>query len=110
MILFQSTLTIKKLDKKSFPKKDGGTFEYYEALCVTDEKKPTMLALRVSDEAVDSLSVGLKAEISVGISSYEGKDGRIWNNFVFMGKKDVVQPAPVQPFETTLMEGEEIPF
>ena len=110
MILFQSTLTIKKLDKKSFPKKDGGTFEYYEALCVTDEKKPTMLALRVSDEAVDSLSVGLKAEISVGISSYEGKDGRIWNNFVFMGKKDIQPAQPAQPFETALMEGDEIPF
>ncbi len=110
MILFQSTLTIKKLDKKSFPKKDGGTFEYYEALCVTDEKKPTMLALRVSDEAVDSLSVGLKAEMSVGISSYEGKDGRIWNNFVFMGKKDIVQAAPAQPFETALTADDELPF
>lgn len=87
-------------------------FEYYEALCESEGKKPTMLALRVADEAVDSLSVGLKAEMSVGISSYEGKDGRIWNNFVLMGKKDVAQPtpAPVQPFETALMEGDEIPF
>lgn len=110
MILFPATLTIKKIEKKSFPKKDGGMFEYYEAICESDGKKPTAIALRVSDEALDGLTVGLKAEMSVGITSYEGKDGRIWSNFVFMGKKDIAQPAPAQPFETALMDGDEIPF
>lgn len=110
MILFQSTLKIKKLDKKSFPKKDGGMFEYYEALCESDGKKPTLIALRVPDEAVDELRVGVTAEVSVGITSYEGKDGRVWNNFVFMGKKDIQPAQPAQPFETALMDGDEIPF
>ena len=110
MILFQSTMTVKKIDKKSFPKKDGGMFEYYEAVCEAEGKKPTMIAMRVADEAIDSLRPGMKAEMSIGISSYEGKDGRIWNNFVFMGKKDIQPAQPAQPFETTLMEGDEIPF
>lgn len=112
MILFQATMTVKNVEKKSFPKKDGGMFEYYEAVCVTTDKKPTTIAMRVSDEAIDTIRPGETADFNIAISSYEGKDGRVWNNFSFMGKKPVLVQAatPKQPFETALSESDEIPF
>lgn len=111
MILFQSVMTIKDLQKKSFRKKDGGLFEFHEGLFVTDEKKPTTLVVRVDDDMMDVIAVGLKAEFQIGISSYEGKDGRVWNNFILVNKKDmkIVEEQPRQPLETNF-DGDEIPF
>ena len=57
------------------------------------------------------VSAGEKALFKVGISSYEGKDGRFWNNFVLLAKQPVaaVDKAPVEPLETVLMD-DGLPF
>ena len=109
MILFNATLTVKKVEQKSVPTKTGKTFRFTEAICTTDEEKPTVLVARLSDEM--EVYTGEKALFKVGISSYEGKDGRFWNNFVLLAKQSVqpVDEKPVQPLETVLMD-DELPF
>lgn len=116
MIMFQAQLTIKKIENKSFPKKDGGMFDFKEATLVSNDKKPVTLVARIADVMEDEVAVGMNATFGIGISSYEGKDGRIWNNFSIVGKKDAIMTdiAPekpkAEPQPTFLDDGDEIPF
>ena len=115
MIMFQAQMTIKKIENKSFPKKDGGMFDFKEATLVSSDKKPVTLVARVADVMVDEIAVGMNATFGFGISSYEGKDGRIWNNFSLIGKKDAVmtdiaEKPKAEPQPTFLDDGDDIPF
>ena len=109
MILFNTKLIVKKVEEKSVPTKAGKTFRFTEAICVTEEEKPTVLVARLVDDM--QVVPGETAIFKVGITSYEGKDGRFWNNFVLTAKQPVmaVDQAPVKPLETVLMD-DELPF
>jgi len=109
MILFQATLTVRKIEHKSLTTKAGKAFKFVEAICQTDEEKPTYLVARVVDGM--ELHEGLKAKFKIGISSYEGKDGRIWNNFILSAKEDIEEKKaePQIPLEMDMI-GDELPF
>lgn len=109
MILFNTTLTVKKVEEKNVPTKTGKNFHFVEAICATDEEKPTVLVARVADGM--DLVAGEKCLFKVGITSYQGKDGRYWNNFMLTAKQPVVSVAqtPAQPLETALID-DGIPF
>ena len=109
MILFNAKLVVKKVEEKNIPTKTGKTFHLTEATCATMEEKPTVVVARLADEM--KVSVGEQAIFRIGVTSYEGKDGRFWNNFVLLAKEPVqpVDEKPVQPLETALID-DELPF
>lgn len=108
MITFEEKLTVKKLEHKSVAKKDGGTFDFTEAILEKGGKQPTYLVCRVGEAIEPLLKVDETAVFEIGITSYVGKDKRVWNNFVILTKA-VQEETPQVPFETQDL-GEDLPF
>lgn len=110
MILFDTVLLVRKIEEKNIPTKTGKNFHFVEATCETEDKKPTLLVARLAEGMEENIREGEKALFKVSVTSYEGKDGRIWNNFIIMGKQPLAQPKPIEPLETALGDDSELPF
>jgi len=108
MIKFTAKLTVKKIEKKSVTKRDGGTFDFEEITLEHTTKKPTKLVARCMEDVRHRIHTGLTAEMDVAISSFEGKDGRVFNNFLIVEVEDVAQPTPAP--QTNESAFDDIPF
>lgn len=101
MITFNAELIVDKVEKKDLPTRSGTNFRFVEATCHTVEEKPTYLVARVIDKM--DVFQGEHSLFKVAVTSYKGKNEKVWNNFVLMAKKTIEQPKPVEPLETSLM-------
>ena len=108
MIIFEETLLVKKIEHKDIPTKTGKNFTFTEVTLETEDKKPTLLVARLAEGMDDSIRENEKALFKITVTSYQGKDGRIWNNFVIMAKESLAEPKPMEPLETVLDDS--LPF
>ena len=103
MIKFTTKFKVLKVENKSVQKRDGGTFDFVEALLEEGTKKKTQLVARVGDEV--HIRAGLVADMTLLVTSHE-YNGRIFNSFLITDVDEGFepQPAPVDPV------GDDIPF
>ena len=105
MIKFTSKFKVLKVENKSVQKRDGGTFDFVEALLEEGAKKKTQLVARVSDDV--HISAGLIADMSILVTSHD-YNGRVFNSFLITdvdeGTVATAEPAQVDPV------GDNIPF
>lgn len=106
MVKFTAKFKVLKVENKSVQKRDGGTFDFVEAVLEEGTKKKTQLVARVGDEV--SLRAGQVAEITLLVTSHE-YNGRIFNSFLVTDVlDDVAQPGAPQSY--TQDAGDDIPF
>lgn len=108
MITFEETFLVRKVEHKDIPTKTGKNFTFTEVTLENEDKKPTLVVARLAEGMQDSIRENEKALFKMTVTSYQGKDGRIWNNFVVLAKQPLAQPKPIEPLETAL--DEELPF
>lgn len=103
MIKFTTKFKVLKVENKSVQKRDGGTFDFVEALLEEGTKKKTQLVARVGDEV--NIRAGLVADMTLLVTSHE-YNGRIFNSFLITDVDEGFepQPTPVDPV------GDDIPF
>lgn len=93
MIKFTAKLTVKKIEKKSITKRDGGIFEFEEIVLEHNTKKPTTIVARAMDDIRPRIQEGITVEMDVAISSRE-YNGRVFNSFLIVDMAETTQPAP----------------
>lgn len=108
MILFDQILIVRSIEHKNVPTKAGKNFHFVEAICNTDEEKPTILVARLAENMEENVRQGEKSKFRIGVTSYEGKDGRVWNNFILVGKQDLNEKPKAEPEQPTF--DDELPF
>lgn len=106
MIKFAAKLKVLKIENKSVQKRDGGTFDFVEAILEDNGKKKTQLVARVDNEV--HIRAGQVADMTILVTSHE-YNGRIFNSFVITDVlDDVAQPSAPQSY--TQDAGDDIPF
>ena len=101
MILFDVKGKVLSREDRSIPKRDGsGAFEFTEITIESDDKQGTKLVARLLNKEMTVQVYGTYT-FKIGLGSNEGRDGRIWNNFVVMAFKGEgnTKAAPVTDYE-----------
>lgn len=95
MILFDVKGKVLSREDRSIPKRDGsGAFEFTEITIESDDKQGTKLVARLLNKEM-TVQVYGSYTFRIGLGSNEGRDGRIWNNFVVMAFKPDGNTQPV---------------
>lgn len=108
MIKFTAQTTLVSLEDKKIAKKDGGEFAFTEATLKGNDKNKTLIKARCPEGFLDEtpLQKDEKGLATLGLTSYETPEGRVFNNFILL---DFVRPPKQQSFKTEDV-GDEIPF
>lgn len=98
MIKFQEKVKILKVENKTLKTGSGNDFSFTELLCQDlDEKRPTRFITRLgSFVEPEQVKTGTTVDASFIITHNEGRDGRIWNNIILCGIKDVPKSIPAE--------------
>lgn len=96
MIKFEAKVKVLSVEKKTLKTSSGNDFSFTEAVVIDlDERRPTKMAARLGQFVEeDSIKVGQTLEGSFIIMHNEGRDGRIWNNFILSSVKEKPQNVP----------------
>lgn len=100
MISFDVIGKVTTKEDRSIPRRDGnGSFDFTEITIEADDKQSTRFVARLSDSEM-AVSTGGIYKFKIGIGSNEGRDGRIWNNFVVIAfKPEGEQPQQEPDYE-----------
>lgn len=98
MIKFDAKVKVLSIEKKTLKTSSGNDFSFTEAVVVDlDEKRPTKMTTRLgSFVEPDEIRVGLTLDATFLIMSNEGRDGRIWNNFILSSIRQVPREIPAE--------------
>lgn len=110
MIKFSAKLKPLSIEQKSIKKRDGGMFNFTEVRLEHGTKYKTLLVARATDEVAPSIKIGKIQDMDIGISSNEGSDGRVFNNFVIT---DILPDEEVPTTESepaARVVGDDLPF
>lgn len=109
MITFDVTGKVLSKEDRSIQRRDGnGTFDFVEITIQADDKQSTRFVARLADSEMD-VYAGETYKFRVGLLSNEGRDGRIWNNFVVMAFKIEGESKPT-PKDYEPIIDDELPF
>lgn len=98
MIKFEAKVKVLSVQKKTLKTSSGNDFSFTEAVVEdTDERKPTKMVVRLgSFVEEDSIRTGNLYDAIFLITHNEGRDGRIWNNFILSSVKEKPQSVPAE--------------
>ena len=98
MIKFEAKVKVLSVEKKTLKTSSGNDFSFTEALVIDlDEKRPTKLTTRLGSFIEDDqVRVGMTLDAIILIMSNEGRDGRIWNNFILSSIRQVPKEVPAE--------------
>ena len=98
MIKFEAKVKVLSVEKKTLKTSSGNDFSFTEALVIDlDEKRPTKLTTRLGSFIEDDqVRVGMTLDAIILVMSNEGRDGRIWNNFILSSIRQVPKEAPAE--------------
>lgn len=98
MIKFDAKVKVLSVEKKTLKTSSGNDFSFTEAVVVDlDEKKPTKMVSRLgSFIEEDSIKAGQTLDATFLITHNDGRDGRIWNNFILASVKEKPQNIPAE--------------
>ena len=96
MIKFEAKVKVLSVEKKTLKTSSGNDFSFTEAIVIDlGEKRPTKMVTRLgSFVEEDDIKVGQTLEGIFIITHNEGRDGRIWNNFILSSVKEKPQSVP----------------
>ena len=95
MIKFEAKVKVLSVEKKTLKTSSGNDFSFTEVLVVDkDERRPTKMTTRLGSFIEEgAVKAGQELDAVFLIMSNEGRDGRIWNNFILSSIKEI--PAVV---------------
>ena len=98
MIKFEAKVKVLSVEKKTLKTSSGNDFSFTEVVVIDlDEKHPTKMTTRLGGFVeADEISVGLTLDAIFLITSNEGRDGRIWNNFILSSIRQVPKEVPAE--------------
>ena len=98
MIKFEAKVKVLSIEKKTLKTSSGNDFSFTEAIVADlDERKPTKLVTRLgSFLEEDSVKVGQVLNAVILIMHNDGRDGRIWNNFILSSIKQAPENVPAE--------------
>lgn len=100
MIKFEAKVKVLSAEKKTLKTSSGNDFSFTEVVVVDlDEKRPTKMTTRLGNFIEENeIHVGSVVDAIILVMSNEGRDGRIWNNFILSSIKEQPReiPADVQ--------------
>ena len=109
MITFDVTGKVLSKEDRSIPRRDGnGTFDFIEITIQAEDKQSTRFVARLADPEMEVYD-GETYKFRIGLLSNEGRDGRIWNNFVVMAFKTEGESKPTAKDYEPIID-DELPF
>ena len=91
MIKFDAKVKVLSVEKKTLKTSSGNDFSFTEAVVSiwTKNAQQKMTTRLGSFVEPDEIKVGLTLDATFLIMSNEGRDGRIWNNFILSSIRQV---------------------
>lgn len=98
MIKFEAKVKVLSAEKKTLKTSSGNDFSFTEVIVVDlDEKRPTKMTTRLGTFVEeDEVHVGSVVDAIILVMSNEGRDGRIWNNFILSSIRQVPKEIPAE--------------
>ena len=98
MIKFEAKVKVLSVEKKTLKTSSGNDFSFTEAAVIDlDEKRPTKLTTRLGSFVEDDqVRAGMTLDAIIVVMSNEGRDGRIWNNFILSSIRQVPKEIPAE--------------
>lgn len=96
MIKFEAKVKVLSVEKKTLKTSSGNDFSFTEVLVVDmDERRPTKMTTRLGSFIEEgAVKAGQELDAVFLIMSNEGRDGRIWNNFILSSIKEIPKDIP----------------
>lgn len=96
MIKFEAKVKVLSVEKKTLKTSSGNDFSFTEVLVVDkDERRPTKMTTRLGSFIEEgTVKAGQELDAVFLIMSNEGRDGRIWNNFILSSVKEIPKDIP----------------
>lgn len=96
MIKFEAKVKVLSVEKKTLKTSSGNDFSFTEVLVVDkDERRPTKMTTRLGSFIEEgAVKAGQELDAVFLIMSNEGRDGRIWNNFILSSIKEIPKEIP----------------
>lgn len=96
MIKFEAKVKVLSVEKKTLKTSSGNDFSFTEVLVVDmDERRPTKMTTRLGSFVEEgAVHPGQELDAVFLIMSNEGRDGRIWNNFILSSIKEIPKDIP----------------
>lgn len=96
MIKFEAKVKVLSVEKKTLKTSSGNDFSFTEVLVVDkDERRPTKMTTRLGSFIEEgAVKAGQELDAVFLIMSNEGRDGRIWNNFILSSVKEIPKDIP----------------
>ena len=98
MIKFEAKVKVLSVQNKTLKTSSGNDFSFTEAVVTDlDEKRPTKMVTRLGSFVEEgSVKPGKTYDAIFLIMHNDGRDGRIWNNFILSGIKEKPQDIPAE--------------
>ena len=96
MIKFEAKVKVLSVEKKTLKTSSGNDFSFTEVLVVDmDERRPTKMTTRLGSFVEEgAVHPGQELDAVFLIMHNEGRDGRIWNNFILSSIKEIPKDIP----------------
>lgn len=96
MIKFEAKVKVLSVENKTLKTSSGNDFSFTEAVVIDlDEKRPTKMVVRLGTYVEEgSVKTGKTYDAIFLITHNEGRDGRIWNNFILSAIKEKPENIP----------------
>lgn len=98
MIKFDAKVKVLSVENKTLKTSSGSDFSFTEAVVVDlDERRPTKMVVRLGSFIEEgSIKAGQTLDANFLIMHNDGRDGRIWNNFILSHVREKPQNIPAE--------------